>query len=359
MKDLWGKISAVVFALFVGFKILNPELDLNAKGWGILIGLIAESGLDFLLFLIKQQVDNLAAAFTALNTAIDAVIGAPALLKKSLEDLNKISWANFKQGLIDAGLMGKSPTKLETGVRGIIGVMGELTPVLAGFFGFQKMKEDLTLLVMETIPLFVNSTVLEFLRLKTEILLHVDELVRRMIQRFIEMKNKVVGIFRSMFAAILAIMNRFLEAAAEVLEEIAVMFEEWAERTGKAMQGIIDFFNEIIDKVKELIEALEDLYEMQKKTGQVPGSPSGWEIALTGVGKAMHRLATVDLPRLSAAMAPLPAYAPAPAAGAVTTTTTTHVTVPIGPVYIGNGMDMADFQLRVEQSVARAVYGRP
>jgi hypothetical protein len=134
--------------------------------------------------------------------------------------------------------------------------------------------------------------------------------------------------------------------ALELIKEVIDKIKEGFDKVIKAAEKLIEWLEKLIEKLREAAAAANPF------TG---GSPSPLELGLRGAARAMQQLATVEVPRLSASMqmAPSPAYAGggfAPAGGM-----TNNVTVPIGPVYIQNDMDMAAFEIRVENAVKRQI----
>lgn len=362
IRDLWDEAKTAALGLWVALGLVNPALDLNAETWGILAGVMAEAGLDFLLFLITEQVNKLTAGINALNTALDwlkeKTLDAVGSLNQTFEDLKAISWDGFTQKMIDAGLLGESEARLATGIRSVIETVGELAGVTEGFFAFQQMRADLEQLVTVTIPAFVLDTVRKFVELKDKTIQSAAELTTRIIQLFRQMAARVVGIMRGMTARVLAALAQLRDGSEEILMQIAEIFELMAERMAEAVLQITSEIDKLHEALSDLIDKAEEAKNAMEDAGLIGASPSRLELGLRGAAQAMRQLATIEMPKLSAAMTrvggPTMAHAPVAAAGGMAGAS---VTVPI-TANIYNDLDAEAFYIRVEQAVTRAVARR-
>ncbi len=177
------------------------------------------------------------------------------------------------------------------------------------------------------------------------------------------LKRTVAAVKRGIqfwLAAMQALWSWVTETFIPFIEEKFVkaleLIKDWVDR-------IKSGFDAVVKAIKSVIEWMEKLIEKAREAAAaaspfLPGSPSPLERGLTGAAKAMRHLATVEVPRFGMAMSQVgTAGAPMAYAGAMTNYNT-PVTMTVGPNYIGGGTDLADFQIRVEQAVTKAINKR-
>jgi hypothetical protein len=178
------------------------------------------------------------------------------------------------------------------------------------------------------------------------------ELLKRKIDLIKRAWYAVLSAMKEIWSWVVDVFIPFIEeqfaAALEKLRELIDAVKDAFERVKAAIQSVIEKLEALIRKAKEAAEAMNPF------TG---GSPSPLELGLRGAARAMRELSAVEVPRLTASMqmAPAPVYA----GGGISPVgaTTNNVTVPI-TANIYNGMDVAEFQIRVENAVTRAINRR-
>lgn len=114
----------------------------------------------------------------------------------------------------------------------------------------------------------------------------------------------------------------------------------------------------VIGKINDLVLAFQNL-ENNTPADFKPGSPTPFEIGMTGIGKAVKDLASVQLPKLTASlqmdvnrMSPVMATA-AGSTPAVTNNRVTNNTYNLGQNNINSGLDAGVFEARVLDIVRR------
>jgi len=98
-----------------------------------------------------------------------------------------------------------------------------------------------------------------------------------------------------------------------LLPALGDVWEFVGKKVTPIFTGLADTFSLVAEKIQALTGWLKDLANrlssLTLPDWMTPGSPTPWEIGLTGVADAMHRLSRVELPRLESNLALAPAQA--------------------------------------------------